>query len=113
MHAAIGAAGQVPDDPGVDVAEEDFALLGFGADARDIVQDPLDLRAGEIGRQGQANFRAEAILAAIFRQLVADFVGAGILPDDGVVYRLSSRLLPHNGGFALVGDTYRSDVRRR
>ena len=94
MHAALGAAGQVPDDPGVDVAEEHFALLSLGAHTGDIVQDPFDLGAGEIGRQRQTHFGAEAILAAVLGQLIADRIGAGVLPDDGIVNRLAGGACP-------------------
>ena len=43
MHAAVDAAGQVPDAPGVDVAEHQVAGLGLLAGAGDVVQDPLTL----------------------------------------------------------------------
>ena len=79
----------------------------FSALARtpgDIVEDPLDLRAGEVGGQRQTDFGAEAILAAVLGQIVADRVRAGVLPDDGIVDRLARGLLPHDGGLALIGD---------
>ncbi len=112
MDAALGAAGQVPDDKGINVAEEHFALLSLLAYAFDILEDPFDLGAGEIGRQGQADFLAEAVLAAVLGQFIADLVGAGILPDDGIVDGLSGGLLPDDRGLALVGDTDRCDIRR-
>ena len=55
VHAAVDAAGQVPEDPGVDVAEDQVAGLGLGAGTLDVVEDPLDLGAREVGRQRQAH----------------------------------------------------------
>ncbi len=54
VHAAVDAAGQVPDHPGVGVAEDGVARLGGGPDPVDVLQDPLDLAAGEVGRRRQA-----------------------------------------------------------
>ena len=45
----------------------DSALLGG---AVDVVEDPADLRPGEVGRQRQADLLLEARLAAVARELV-------------------------------------------
>ncbi len=111
MSAAVGPAGQVPDDPGVDVAEEQLAGFGARAGPLDVVQDPLDLGAREVGRQRQTHLGAEAVLTAVLSQGVADLVGAGVLPDDGVVDRLAGGLLPDDGGLPLVGHADGGDVR--
>ena len=112
MHTASDAAREIPDNPGVHVAEEQFALLGLRAGPLDIVENPLDLGAGEIGGQRQTDFQAETVLTAILGEFIADQVGARVLPDDGVIDGLAGRLLPHNRGLALVGDTHRGDVLR-
>ena len=101
---AVGATGQVPDDPGIDVAEERIATFGGFADAFHIVQNPLDFGAGEVGGNRQARFATEEVAQSIAFQLGADAVGACVLPDDGVVVGLAGRLVPHDGCFALVGD---------
>ena len=49
---------------------------------------------------------ADTLLA---RKLFNDFLGAGVLPDDCVVDGLTGVLIPHDGGFTLVGDTHGSD----
>ena len=56
--------------------------LGPLAQALDVVEQPADLRAGEVGRQRQAGLAAEAVLAAVAAELPAQRVGAGVLPDD-------------------------------
>src|SRR5690606_7585069 len=48
VEAAVDAAGQVPDDPRVDVPEGEVAGLGPGGDAVLVLEDPADLRAGEV-----------------------------------------------------------------
>ena len=110
MHAAVGAAGQVPNDPGVNVAKDGIALLGRLANARHIVQDPAHLGAGEIGRQGQTNMGAEAILPTVCGPHVAQIGRARVLPDNGIVVRFASAAIPHDGGLALIGDANRGDV---
>src|SRR2546423_1547843 len=44
-------------------------------------------------------------------QLVAAGGGAAILPHDSVMYRLARLAVPHDGGFALIGDPDGGDVR--
>ena len=43
------------------VAEHRFAALGRGAHAGDVVENPLDLRAGEIGRRRQPGARRGSV----------------------------------------------------
>ena len=45
VHAALGAAGEVPDQPALDGAEEDVAALGALAQAGRAVEQPADARA--------------------------------------------------------------------
>ncbi len=115
MSAAARPAGQPPDDPGVHVAKEQIAALGGGARAVDVIQNPLDLGAGEICRERQAGLRAQPVLAAIAPQLGANVGGARVLPDDGVIDRLAGFAIPHHGRLALIrhadgGNIFRGDV---
>ena len=110
VQAAVGAAGQVPDAPGVHVAEHQVAGLGLLARAVDVVEDPADLRPREVRRQRQADRRAEPVLTAVGGQLVDELVGARVLPDDRVHHRLAGVAVPHDRGLALVGDAERGDV---
>ena len=54
-----GAAGELPDEPGVDGAEGQLAGLGPGAGAGDVVEQPGDLGAGEVGVDDQAGLLAD------------------------------------------------------
>ena len=104
VHAAVGAAGQVPGHPGVGVAEEQVPGLGGLAGAVDVVEDPLDLGAGEVRRQRQADAFLVAVHAPVGREFLDDVLGAGVLPDDGVVNRNACLLVPDHRCFTLVGD---------
>ena len=108
--AAVDTAGQVPDDPGVHGAEEDVAGLGALAQALDVVEQPAGLGTGEVGGQRQARLAAEAVLADVAAELLAEGVGAGVLPDDGVVDGLTGVLVPQQRRLALVGDADGLDV---
>src|SRR5690606_24784635 len=47
---------------------------------------------------------------AVASELVDDPVGAGVLPDDGVVHRFAGGPVPHHRRLTLVGDADRGDV---
>ena len=65
VEAAFDAAGEVPEEEGVDVAEEEVADFGAVAGSFDVVENPGDLEAGEVGGEGEAGLFAEAVLAAV------------------------------------------------
>ena len=109
MNAAVNTTGQVPDQPGVGVAEEQVAAFCALACAFNVVQDPLDLGAGEVGGEVQADDVVVLANALFACELFNDFLGAGVLPDDCVVDGLTGVLVPHDGGFTLVGDADCSD----
>ena len=75
-----------------------------------VVQDPAQLRPGEISRQRQAGDGAEAIDAALVGQFVANGAGARVLPDDGVAVRRGGIAVPDDQRFALVGQPDRRDI---
>ena len=99
------AAGQLPDQPGVDVAEQQFAGAGALARAGHVVENPADLAGGEVGvddepglaRDGRRPRGAAGQLGAVIGRAAA-------LPDDGGRDRLAGRAVPDDGGLALVGD---------
>ena len=98
------AAGQPPQQEAFDGAGGERALLRRGAAAGDVVEDPGDLGAGEIGIEEQAGLGRDLVLVPGALQLVAALGGAAVLPDDGVVDRLAGAAVPHDRGLALVGD---------
>jgi len=85
-------------------AERQLAFLGPGPGPGHVVQQPLDLGAGEIGVDHQAGVLAHVVGQAAGLQLVADPRGAVILPDDGVGDRPPRGPVPDHRRLALVGD---------
>lgn len=104
------AAGEFPDQPAVDGAEQQFAVARAFAAAFDVVEDPLQFGAGEVRVGDQAGGVADVVFQAIALELLADFGAAAALPDDGVVDRPAGGLVPDHGGFALVGDADGGDL---
>jgi hypothetical protein len=68
MHLA---AGQPPQQEAVDRAEGEFAFLGPRARAVDMIEDPGELGAREIGIEQQPGLRAHHRLGAVGLQLLA------------------------------------------
>ncbi len=108
--ASIDPAGQLPDQPGINIAENRLARFGRLAQAGDVVEQPLDLQAGEVSRQRQAHLGSETVPPPPGGQLGHNFVVAGILPDQRVVVRLARFLIPDHRRFPLVGNTYGSQI---
>ena len=109
MHLA---ARQPPQQEALDRARGQRALVGGGAAARHVLQDPGDLGAGEIGIEQQAGLVRHHLLVPGLLQVTAEPGGTAVLPDDGVVHRLAGRAIPHHGRLALVGDADAGQVRR-
>ena len=110
VHSAGPAPGEVPQQPAVRGAERDAARLGGVPQAVDVLQQPLQLSAGEVGRRRQPRLLADHLAAPVALQLRRDAVGAGVLPHDRVVVRPARSGIPDHGGLPLVGDAYRGEV---
>ena len=105
------AAGQLPDQPCVHSAEQDLSCLGPLPCTGHIVQDPLDLRCGEIGIGHQTGVLPDVVChAGLLLQFIYQRCRASALPDDGVVDRAAGGLFPQDGGLPLVGDANGGDV---
>ena len=107
------AAGKVPDEPRVHIAEQQVAALGALSCTRNVIQNPLDLRAGEVGIDEQTGFLLHVVAETVRHQLVADGRRAAALPDDCIIDRSAGVLVPDDGRLALVRDADAGDVRRR
>ena len=107
------AAGEVPDEPRVHIAEQQVAALGALSCTRNVIQDPLDLRAGEVGIDKQPSLLLHVITESVRHQLVTDGRRAAALPDDCIIDRSAGVLVPDDGRLALVRDADAGDVRRR
>src|SRR5579862_3409051 len=99
------AAGEAPDEVGVDGPEGEASRFGARAGAIDMMKQPGDLGAGEIGVEEQPGVGGKERLGAVTPQRFAVRRRAAVLPDDGGVDRLTRGAIPHQGRFALIGDT--------
>ena len=106
------AARELPDQPAVDGAERQLAGLGPGARAGDVVENPRDLAAGEVGVDDQPGALANEVFVAVSFQAIAEICRPAVLPDDRVVDGLAGLTIPHDRGLALVGDADGGDVPR-
>ena len=105
-----GAAGQVPDEPGVDGTEEEFALVREFLCFGDVVEKPADLGGGEVGVDDEAGLLFDRLKMSFCLQFLGIVRGTAALPDDGVVDGTAGRFIPKDGGLTLVGDTDGGDV---
>ncbi len=104
------AAGEFPDEPGLDRAECDLAALRFLPDALHIFKDPAHLGAGEIRVDQKSRAALEEFLQTFRFQFLAVSRGAAVLPDDGTVNGIAGLSVPHDDGLTLVRNTDRRDV---
>ncbi|KAG0922492.1 hypothetical protein G6F32_014644 [Rhizopus arrhizus] len=110
-HVRLATA-EVPHQPAVDGAEQQFAALGPLLRALHVVEDPAHFGCGKIRIDQQAGTLAHQRLVAIGLQPLAEGVALPRLPADGVVDRLAGGAVPDHGGLALVGDAQRGDMAR-
>jgi hypothetical protein len=68
------------------------------------LDQPLDLRAGEVGVEHEAGVLADELFVALVLQLLAAVGGPAVLPDDRVVQRLAGVPVPGDDRLTLIGD---------
>ena len=98
------AAGQVPDEPGVDRAEQQLACLRARPRAGHVLKHPAELCAGKVSVEQQAGLFTEQGFESPRPQRVAVFRRAPALPDDRRADGLPCFLIPDDDRFTLVRD---------
>ena len=106
------SAAEPPHQPRVDRSAEQLAAFGAGLRARNLVEDPADLRRREVRVDDEPGALAHERLEAVRTELLADGRARPALPDDRRVDRAARRALPDDGRLALVRDADRGDVAR-
>ena len=106
------AAGEPPDEEGVDGAEGQLAPVCGVARASHRVEDPGRLGAREVGVEDQAGARSDELLMARLSERQTGVACSSALPDDGVVDGRSCGALPDDRRLTLVGDSDRCDAAR-
>src|SRR3974390_1087347 len=103
-------ARQLPEQPGVNSAEGQFAAPRPFAGARYMVQQPADLARGEISVNDQARLAGYKFAIAGALKIIAKPGCPAVLPDDGVMNRLSAPAVPNDRRLALISDADCRDV---
>lgn len=91
-------------------AECQFTTLGLRACVAHVIEQPLQLGAGEIRIYEQPGLRLNGLRPALRAQGCAQGLLAAILPDNGVVDGLPGLAIPQHGGFTLIGNANGTDV---
>src|SRR5258705_1426248 len=110
MCPTIYSASEVPNEPGVYIAEDSFTTLGSGTHTFRVFDDPLTFATGKIGRRRQSRLAPNRFAESLPFQSVHDAFGARVLPDNSVVERHTCFTVPHNSGFALISDSDGDEV---
>src|SRR5512138_2610223 len=97
-------AGEVPHEPRVDRPEGQPAGARTLARTRHVVEDPGYFAAREVRVDHEPGATRDERLFAPGFERIAELGGAAVLPHDRVVDRLAGFAVPHDRGFALVGD---------
>ena len=104
------AAGQVPNQPGIDRAEGEITASGTRTCARHVVEQPLDLGCGEVRIEQQSGCCSNVGLDASLAQRLTPLGCAAVLPNNRVRDRYAGCAIPDDGGFALIRDPDRGHV---
>ncbi len=105
--------GEIPDEPGIDIAEKQFALFGPVSGAFDMIENPFQFCSRKIGVQHQSCIFPDVILQSRGFQFITDRSGSAALPDNGIIDRFARGFVPDDGGFTLIGNADRCDFFRR
>ncbi len=109
VHAA---AGHLEDQPRIDRAERELAARGARTRIGRVIEQPLELRAGEVGVDHEARLRGDERLVARRAQFIAKACRAPVLPHDRVGDRPARGTFPYERRLALVRDADGGDVAR-
>src|SRR6185312_2130242 len=110
VKPAVGPAGQVPGEKGIDVAENYLAGFRFFPDAGHMLEQPADFQAAEVGAERQASLGPKAVSPTFARKLCDVVLYSSVLPDQGVGHGLAGLPLPQHGSLTLVSDPDRGQV---
>ena len=90
------AAGEIPNEPRIDVAEQQFAALGTLSCTLDVIEDPLDLGAGKICVDEKSRLITNIIAESLGYESIADGRSSSALPDYGVIHRFARFFIPND-----------------
>ena len=103
------APGEVPQEPRVDGAERQLAAPRALARPGHRVEQPADLRPGEVGIEHEPRSRPDRRLDPVRPEPLAELGGTPALPHDGRVDGTTRGPIPNDRRLPLVGDPDRGD----
>ena len=106
------AAGQVPDEPRVDRAEQQLARLSARPCAGHVLEHPMKLCTGKICIQQKPGLFPEQRFKPFCAEQIAVFRRAPALPDDCRADGRAGFFIPNDDRFPLVCDADGRDVPR-
>ena len=106
------AAREFPDQPRINRAEQQLTLLGTLLRALDMVENPANLRCGEVCVNRQTRLLTHLFHEAFRFQCFGNWSRLTALPDNRVVDWPTGLLVPDDGRLALVRDADAGDVAR-
>src|SRR5580700_685677 len=112
MQASARTPREIPEQEGVDVAEQNVPGLGALSNPADVIQNPANLESAEISGQRQTGLGAKPIGAALLGQLGNVLIDARVLPNQRVVDGMAGLAIPNHRGFTLVRDADRGKIAR-
>ena len=95
---------QTGDEPRVDGPHGQLASFRAAPELSVAVEDPVDLRPGEVGVEEKTGAGPDVILMALGFQSSAEVGRSSILPDDGPMDRLQRLPVPQDHRLPLAGD---------
>ena len=99
------ATGQAPQQEAVHGTEAQLATRRTLAGTGHLIEQPAQFAGGEIGIDQQAGTLTDPGFVSVGLELRAIVGGTPVLPDDRRVDRHPCLRIPHQGRFALIGDT--------
>ena len=101
---------QAVDKVAVDGSQRQPPLLRQGSGFGAVLQNPCHFRRREIRRKRQTCFLLHHV--GVVGQRIADFLGAGALPDNSLSHGGAVGLIPSGDRLALVADAERGNLHR-
>src|SRR5580704_2233384 len=105
MNAVIRTARELPKQVRIDRAKQQIPVVRSLTRIAHIFKHPANLQCAEISAERQASSRAKTVLSTLTRQGRDVVCDTRVLPDDGVVNRLTGSAIPQYSCFTLVGNS--------
>ena len=89
-----GAAGEVPGQKGIDVAENYFAGFGLLSDARHMLEQPADFQTAEVGAEREPGLASKAVGPAFAGEFGDVIIDPRVLPDQRIGHGFAGLAVP-------------------